>query len=169
MPKTSGAAQITIAQAPESGPSLSAVSSPTDSRDGSQVPCAVLELRRPKTTSPACAARPTPASSTLHSRTARPRQHQRIGGCHVPPAGRPRRRYANTAMSSITDGQQADKRMQAWASYARYTPGDQMLALTGSPRVTNGGMATTAKNHPHQPRYRRRSRRGAASRAPTAN
>ena len=35
--------------------------------------------------------------------------------------------------------------MQAWANSARYTPGDQMLVLTGSPRVTNGGMATTAK------------------------
>jgi lipopolysaccharide export system protein LptA len=44
-----------------------------------------------------------------------------------------------------TDGQQPDKRMQAWANSARYTPGDQMLVLTGSPRVTNGGMATTAK------------------------
>ena len=44
-----------------------------------------------------------------------------------------------------TDGQQADKRMQAWASSARYTPADQMLALTGNPRVSNGGMTTTAK------------------------
>jgi lipopolysaccharide export system protein LptA len=46
---------------------------------------------------------------------------------------------------AYTDGQQPDKRMQAWANTARYTPGDQMLVLTGSPRVTNGGMATTAK------------------------
>jgi lipopolysaccharide export system protein LptA len=44
-----------------------------------------------------------------------------------------------------TDGQQPDKRMQAWANSARYTPADQMLVLTGNPRVTNGGMATTAK------------------------
>ena len=44
-----------------------------------------------------------------------------------------------------TDGQQPDKRMQAWASSARYTPADQMLALTGNPRIANGGMATTAK------------------------
>ncbi len=44
-----------------------------------------------------------------------------------------------------SDGAQPDKRMQAWANSARYTPGDQMLLLTGSPRVTNGGMATTAK------------------------
>jgi lipopolysaccharide export system protein LptA len=46
---------------------------------------------------------------------------------------------------AYTDGQQFEKRMQAWANSARYTPGDQMLALTGSPRVANGGMATTAR------------------------
>jgi lipopolysaccharide export system protein LptA len=46
---------------------------------------------------------------------------------------------------AYSDDQQPDKRMQAWANSARYTPGDQMLVLTGSPRVTNGGMATTAK------------------------
>jgi lipopolysaccharide export system protein LptA len=46
---------------------------------------------------------------------------------------------------AYTDGQPPDKRMQAWANSARYTPGDQMLVLTGSPRVANGGMATTAR------------------------
>jgi lipopolysaccharide export system protein LptA len=45
-----------------------------------------------------------------------------------------------------TDGVQADKRMQAWANSAHYTPSDQMLVLTGNPRVTNGGMATTANS-----------------------
>jgi len=44
-----------------------------------------------------------------------------------------------------SDGQQPDKRMQAWANAARYSPADQMLVLTGSPRIQNGGMATTAK------------------------
>ena len=43
------------------------------------------------------------------------------------------------------DGQTPDKRMQAWASSARYTPVDQMLVLTGNPRVMNGTMVTTAK------------------------
>jgi lipopolysaccharide export system protein LptA len=47
---------------------------------------------------------------------------------------------------AYADGQQPDKRMQAWANSARYTPSDQMLVLTGSPRVTNGGMATTANS-----------------------
>lgn len=43
-----------------------------------------------------------------------------------------------------TEEQGAGKQMQAWANAARYTPGDQMLVLTGSPRVANGGMQTTA-------------------------
>jgi lipopolysaccharide export system protein LptA len=45
---------------------------------------------------------------------------------------------------AYTDGQSPDKRMQAWANQARYTPADQMLVLTGSPRVSSGAMATTA-------------------------
>jgi len=45
-----------------------------------------------------------------------------------------------------SDGETPEKRMQAWASTARYTPSDQMLLLTGSPRVLNGGMSTTANS-----------------------
>jgi lipopolysaccharide export system protein LptA len=45
---------------------------------------------------------------------------------------------------AYSDGQAANKRMQAWAEVGRYTPADQMLLLTGSPRVASGGMATTA-------------------------
>ncbi len=44
-----------------------------------------------------------------------------------------------------SDGEAPDKRTQAWANSARYTPADQMLLLTGNPRISNGGMATTAK------------------------
>ena len=43
-----------------------------------------------------------------------------------------------------TDGDYPAKRTQAWANSARYTPADQMLILSGSPRVASGGMATTA-------------------------
>jgi lipopolysaccharide export system protein LptA len=42
------------------------------------------------------------------------------------------------------DGQSPDKQTQAWANSGRYTPADQMLVLNGSPRITQGGMATTA-------------------------
>ena len=37
-----------------------------------------------------------------------------------------------------------EKRVQAWASKATYTPSDTTLVLTGGPRVTSGGMATSA-------------------------
>jgi lipopolysaccharide export system protein LptA len=46
---------------------------------------------------------------------------------------------------TYADDQPPDKRTQATADQAKYTPADQMLALTGSPRVIEGGMATTAK------------------------
>jgi lipopolysaccharide export system protein LptA len=45
---------------------------------------------------------------------------------------------------AYTDGQNPDKRTQAWANSARYTPSDQILVLSGNPRIVNGGMATTA-------------------------
>jgi len=45
---------------------------------------------------------------------------------------------------TYSDGQPAGKQTQAWANSARYTPADQVLVLTGNPRVANGGMATTA-------------------------
>ncbi|MGH9493375.1 MAG: LptA/OstA family protein, partial [Candidatus Sulfotelmatobacter sp.] len=45
---------------------------------------------------------------------------------------------------AYTEDQRAGKQMQAWASAARYTPADQMLVLTGLPRIASGGMQTTA-------------------------
>jgi lipopolysaccharide export system protein LptA len=38
-----------------------------------------------------------------------------------------------------------DANLKAWGDRARYTPSDQMLYLTGSPRVIDGGMTTTAR------------------------
>jgi lipopolysaccharide export system protein LptA len=46
---------------------------------------------------------------------------------------------------AYSDGQPASKRTQAWADKALYTPADQLLVLTGSPRVAEGGMVTTAR------------------------
>jgi lipopolysaccharide export system protein LptA len=43
------------------------------------------------------------------------------------------------------DGQVPTKRTQAWADKAVYTPADRILVLTGSPRVSEGSMATTAR------------------------
>jgi|SRR5271166_1876842 len=46
---------------------------------------------------------------------------------------------------AYSDGLPPEKRTQAWADKARYTPADRILLLTGSPRVSDGGMVTTAK------------------------
>jgi lipopolysaccharide export system protein LptA len=46
---------------------------------------------------------------------------------------------------AYNDGQVPTKRTQAWADKALYTPTDQILLLTGTPRVAEGGMVTTAK------------------------
>jgi lipopolysaccharide export system protein LptA len=43
------------------------------------------------------------------------------------------------------DGQVPSKRTQAWADRALYTPADRILVLTGSPRVAQGAMVTTAR------------------------
>jgi lipopolysaccharide export system protein LptA len=43
------------------------------------------------------------------------------------------------------DGQVPTKRTQAWADKAVYTPADSILVLTGSPRVSEGSMVTTAR------------------------
>ena len=45
---------------------------------------------------------------------------------------------------AYSDNQPMEKRTQAWAAKAVYTPSDKILRLTGNPRVTDGGMATTA-------------------------
>ena len=41
---------------------------------------------------------------------------------------------------AYTDGER-----KAWGDHATYTPADQMLVLTGSPRVVDGGMTTTSR------------------------
>jgi lipopolysaccharide export system protein LptA len=45
---------------------------------------------------------------------------------------------------AYSDGQAPNKRTQAWADEALYTPSDRILVLSGSPRVSEGGMVTTA-------------------------
>jgi lipopolysaccharide export system protein LptA len=51
-----------------------------------------------------------------------------------------------TQLGSVayTDGLSPNKRTQAWANRAHYTPADQMLVLSGDPRIASISMATTA-------------------------
>jgi lipopolysaccharide export system protein LptA len=46
---------------------------------------------------------------------------------------------------AYSDGQAPNKRTQAWADKALYTPADRILALSGGPHVAEGGMVTTAR------------------------
>ncbi len=46
---------------------------------------------------------------------------------------------------AYSDGQPLEKRTQAWADKALYTPADRILVLSGSPRIADGGMVTTAR------------------------
>jgi lipopolysaccharide export system protein LptA len=46
---------------------------------------------------------------------------------------------------AYTDNQTPAKLTQAWADKALYTPADRILVLTGSPRVSEGEMVTTAR------------------------
>lgn len=50
-----------------------------------------------------------------------------------------------TGNVSYTDNQSPEKRTEAWADRAHYTPADQTIVLSGSPRVIAGGMSTTAQ------------------------
>jgi lipopolysaccharide export system protein LptA len=45
----------------------------------------------------------------------------------------------------FNDGQPREKRTQAWADRAVYTPADRILILSGSPRVAEGAMVTSAQ------------------------
>ena len=65
--------------------------------------------------------------------------------CCVSARGRALRPSPNREASPIRDGQPPEKRTQAWAEKALYTPADQILVLSGNPRVADGGMVTTAK------------------------
>jgi lipopolysaccharide export system protein LptA len=46
---------------------------------------------------------------------------------------------------AYSDGLLPEKRTQAWADKALYTPSDRILLLSGSPRVSDGGMTTTGR------------------------
>jgi lipopolysaccharide export system protein LptA len=52
----------------------------------------------------------------------------------------------NDIQSLVQEGSVAytDGERKAWGTRARYSPADQVLILTGSPRVAEGGMTTTA-------------------------
>ena len=142
---TSGAAQITVVQARENSPSVDPASPPQKTivtAGQFQAQFAATDGRNRLTS-----IHGAPNARIVNST---PGQSDRISTSDSVDAGF----LPLGGIDSITqqghvvytDSQAADKRMQAWADAARYTPADQMLSLTGSPRIDNGGMETTAKS-----------------------
>jgi lipopolysaccharide export system protein LptA len=142
--ETSGAAQITIAQAPESSPATA--QAPPSQRTVVTAGTFHAQFASSEGRNHLASVHGAPNARIVNSTPGEPDRlstSESVDATFLPLGGID----AVTQLGNVayTDGQQPDKRMQAWANSARYTPGDQMLALTGSPRVANGGMATTAK------------------------
>jgi lipopolysaccharide export system protein LptA len=136
---TAGAAQITIAQ-------LSTVKSPPTTQ--STVVTAgnfVADFARPEGRSQLASIHGAPDTRIVSSTPGQPDRistSDSVDATFLPQGGI--ETITQTGHFVYADSLAPDKRMQAWADSARYTPANQMLALIGSPRVANGGMATTA-------------------------
>jgi lipopolysaccharide export system protein LptA len=137
---TSGPAHITIAQAPESGSGSAPAQRTVVTAGKFEAEFAPSEGRNHL-----ARVHGAPDARIVNSNTGEPDRistSDAVDASFLPQGGI----EAITQQGNVayTDGQNPEKRMQAWANSARYTPTDQMLVLTGNPRVVNGGMATTA-------------------------
>jgi lipopolysaccharide export system protein LptA len=141
---TSGAAQITIAQAQEATPGSTPASPPQ--RTVVMAGTFQAEFASADGRNHLASVHGAPDARIVSSTPGQPDRvstSESVDAAFLPQGGIDS--VTQQGNVAYTDGQEPDKRMQAWANSARYTPADQMLMLTGSPRVTNGGMATTAK------------------------
>ncbi len=156
---TSGAAQIAIAQAQESSP----VSAPASSPQRTVVTAGKFQAqfsihRRPKP-SHQCPRLARRAHRQLDSRPARPRQHQRFRGRHFPSAGRHRFHHAT---------RQRRLHRRAGPRQAHASLGKYRALYAGGPDARPQRQSARSQrrhgddrqDHPHQPRYWRRARRG---------
>jgi lipopolysaccharide export system protein LptA len=142
--ETSGAAQITIAQAAESGP----VSAQASAAQRTVVTAAKFHAKFSNSDgrNHLASVHGAPYARIVTSTPGLPDRvstSESVDATFLPQGGIDS--VTQQGNVAYTDGQQPDKCLQAWANAARYTPADQMLLLTGSPRIANGGMATAAK------------------------
>ena len=138
---TSGAARITITQAPDSNPAAAQPDQQTVVTAGKFL----ADFKSSDGKNHLTSVRGAPEvriASSVQGEPDRVSTSDSVEAAFFPQGGM----ESITQKGSVTfsDNQPADKRMQAWANSGRYTPADHILLLTGSPRVANGGMATTA-------------------------
>jgi lipopolysaccharide export system protein LptA len=140
--QTSGAAKITITSAGETPAQAHAVSQQTVITAGTFQANFTTEDGR---THPV-AMRGAPNARIVNSTPGQPDRvstSQSIDASFLPQGGIDSVTQSGNVF--YTDNQPREKRVQAWASNARYTPSDQLLIMTGSPRVESGSMLATAK------------------------
>ncbi len=147
---TSGNAKITILPAGESDTVSSAGNSPANSADQRTVITAgkfkAKFVRTPEGGSSLSTIHGAPDAKIVNSSADQPDRistSRTLDATFVPRGGIDS--IVQQGNVAYTDGQPADKRTQAWAERARYTPADQLTVLTGSPRVIQAGTATTAR------------------------
>jgi lipopolysaccharide export system protein LptA len=147
---TSGNAKITILPAGESDTVSSAGNLPANSADQRTVITAgkfkAKFVRTPEGGSSLSTVHGAPDAKIVNSSADQPDRistSRTLDATFVPRGGIDS--IVQQGNVAYTDGQPADKRTQAWAERARYTPADQLTVLTGSPRVIQGGTATTAR------------------------
>ena len=138
---TSGAARITITQAPDSNPAAAQPDQQTVVTAGKFL----ADFKSSDGKNHLTSVRGAPEVRIANSVQGEPDRvstSDSVEAAFFPQGGM----ESITQKGSVTfsDNQPADKRMQAWANSGRYTPADHILLLTGGPRVANGGMATTA-------------------------
>jgi lipopolysaccharide export system protein LptA len=140
--ETSGAARITIAQAQSSGsPATAALGDRTVVTAGKfNAEFAVSDGRNRMTS-----VHGAPDARIVSSSPGQPDRvstSDSVDAAFLPQGGI--QSVTQTGNVVYSDGLQPDKRVMAWSSVARYTPSDQVLVLSGNPRIANGGMQTTA-------------------------
>jgi len=147
---TSGNAKITILPAGDSGTVSSTGNSPADSADQRSVITAgklkAKFVSTPEGGSSLATIHGAPDAKIVNSSADQPDRistSRTLDATFVPRGGIDS--IVQQGDVAYTDGQPAEKRTQAWADQARYTPADQLTVLTGSPRVIQGGTATTAR------------------------
>src|SRR5581483_3318443 len=140
--ETAGSAQITIAQAPDTG-----IANPAAAPQQTVVTAAKFqaEFSTSGGHNHLASVHGSPDARIVNSSPGKPDRvstSESVDALFLPQGGIDS--ITQTGNVAYVDGQDANKRTQAWGNSARYTPSDQILVLTGNPRISNAGMATTA-------------------------
>jgi lipopolysaccharide export system protein LptA len=146
--ETSGAAQITISAVQNSSPAVAKTSTPTPAQR-TVITAGRFDARFAATSDGASrltSIHGAPDAKIVNLTPGLPDRvstSQTLDAAFLPQGG-----IASVIQQggvAYSDGQVPSKRTQAWADKALYTPADRILVLTGSPRVAEGSMVTTAR------------------------